>query len=196
VKSSAFAAAILLLAATGSAQESTNPHMVLETTEGDIVIELFADKAPRSVENIIQYVEDGFYEDTIFHRIIPGFMVQGGGYGQDLVKKPVREPVVNEADNGLKNDRGTVALARTGEPHSATAQFFVNLIDNDFLDHKAKTPRDWGYAVIGQVVGDGMRVVDRMARTRTRTRNGMKDVPVIPIVITRAYMREPGTPTD
>ncbi len=193
MKRSALAAAILLLAIPSVAQESTNPHMVLETTEGDIVIELFADRAPTSVENIIQYVEDGFYTDTIFHRVIPGFMVQGGGYGQDLVKKPVRAPVQNEADNGLKNDRGTVALARTSEPHSATAQFFVNLIDNDFLDHKTKTPRGWGYAVIGRVVEDGMRVVDRMARTRTRTRNGMKSVPVIPIVIiTRAYMREPG----
>ena len=196
MKLPALAAAILLLAGTGFAQAPANPHMVLETTEGDIVIELFADQAPKSVENIVQYVEDGFYTDTVFHRVIPGFMVQGGGFGQDLVKKPVRAPVENEADNGLKNERGTVALARTSDPHSATAQFFVNLIDNDFLDHKTKTPRGWGYAVIGRVVEDGMLVVDRIARTRTRTRNNMKDVPVIPIVITRAYMRDPGAPAD
>jgi len=126
--------------------------------------------------------------------VIPGFMVQGGGYGQDLVKKTVGAPVMNEADNGVKNKRGTVALARTSDPHSATAQFFVSLIDNDFLDHKTRTDRGWGYAVIGRGVEDGMRVVDRMSRTRTRTRNGMKDVPVIPIVITRAYIREPGSP--
>jgi len=195
VKSLASVATILLLAAGLSAQEgSGNPQMVLETTEGDIVIELYPDKATMSVPNIIQYVEDGFYDGTIFHRVIPGFMVQGGGFGEDMVKKTVRGPVQNEADNGLKNVRGTVALARTGDPHSATAQFFIDLVYNDNLDYRSKTERGWGYTVIGQVVDDGMKIIDRISRTRTRTKNGFKDVPVQPIIIQRAYMREAPAP--
>ncbi len=180
----------LLAAGALAAQESPNPQMVLDTTEGVIVIELFADRAPLTVENIIEYVEDGFYEDTIFHRVINGFMVQGGGFGQDLVKKEVREGVRNEADNGLPNERGTVAMARTSEPHSATAQFYINLVSNESLNHRDKTAAGWGYTVFGRVV-EGMNVVDRIARTRTQTRGTMRDVPVLPIVIERASIRYP-----
>jgi len=189
------ASLVMLLAGAVAAQKEPNPQMVLDTTEGIIVIELFPDKAPKSVENISQYVEDGFYADTIFHRVIPSFMVQGGGYGQDMVKKPVRAGVVNEADNGLKNDRGTVALARTSDPHSATAQFYINLVNNDSLNYRTKTDRGWGYCVFGRVV-EGMNVVDRIARTRTRSRDGMSDVPVVPIVIERASLRYPEAPAD
>jgi len=184
------AGALLVAAGALAAAEAPNPQMVLDTSEGVMVIELFPDKAPRSVENIIQYVEDGFYEDTIFHRVIPRFMIQGGGFGQDLVKKPVRAPVANEADNGLKNDRGTIALARTSDPHSATAQFYINLIDNDSLDHRTKTDRGWGYCVFGRVI-EGMNVVDRISRARTQTRGPMRDVPALPIVIERATIRYP-----
>lgn len=192
------AATILLLATGLTAQEGDaaaeesprNPQMVLETTEGDIVIELYPDKAPISVENVIQYVEDGFYDGTIFHRVVPGFMVQGGGFMEDMTKKETRERIQNEADNGLKNVRGTVALARLSDPHSASAQFFVNLVYNDNLDHRSKTERGWGYTVFGQVVGDGMKTIDRISRIRTRTLKGYKNVPVLPVTIQRAYMRE------
>lgn len=173
-----------------SASDDANPEWVIETTEGLIVIELFAEQAPQSVANIVRYVEDGFYDGTIFHRVIDGFMIQGGGYTEDMTKKAVGAPVENEADNGLGNDRGTVALARTSDPHSATAQFYVNTVDNDSLDHRAKTPGEWGYAVFGRVIA-GMEVVDRISRTETRTMGGFRDVPVSPIVIERSYIREP-----
>ena len=172
------------------ASESANPEWVLETSEGLIVIELFAEQAPRSVANIVQYVEDGFYDGTIFHRVIDRFMIQGGGFTEDMTKKPVRDPVENEADNGLGTVRGTVALARTSDPHSATAQFYINTVDNDSLDHRAKTPQGWGYAVFGRVIA-GMDVVDRISRTETRTMGGFQDVPVSPIVIERSYIRRP-----
>ena len=180
----------ILLSGAAFADEAPNPEMVVETTEGTIVIELFAGKAPQSVANIVQYVEDGFYAGTIFHRVIQSFMIQGGGFGQDMVRKPTRPPVENEADNGLKNDRGTVALARTSDPHSATSQFYINLVDNDSLDYRMRTEQGWGYAVFGRVI-EGMDVVDRIARTRTQTRDGMRDVPVVPIVIERATVRRP-----
>jgi cyclophilin family peptidyl-prolyl cis-trans isomerase len=183
-------AAALLATHGAAAQDVSNPLLVLDTTEGIIVIELFAEQAPRTVENVIRYVEDGFYEDTIFHRVIAGFMIQGGGFGQDMVKKEVGAPVDNEADNGLRNERGTVAMARTSDPHSATAQFYINLVDNVSLDHTGKTPQGWGYCVFGRVV-EGMNVVDRIARTRTQTKGGMQDVPVLPIVIERASIRRP-----
>jgi peptidyl-prolyl cis-trans isomerase B (cyclophilin B) len=185
------ATAALLAAIHGAAaQDASNPLMVLDTTEGIIVIELFPGQAPKTVENVIRYVEDGFYEATIFHRVIAGFMIQGGGFGQDMVKKEVGAPVENEADNGLRNERGTVAMARTSDPHSATAQFYINLVDNDSLDHSGKTPQGWGYCVFGRVV-EGMNVVDRIARTGTQTKGGMQDVPVLPIVIERASIRRP-----
>jgi len=167
-----------------------NPQMVLDTSEGVIIIELFEDRAPQSVANIIQYVEEGFYNGTIFHRVIDRFMIQGGGFDQDMVKKEVREGVQNEADNGISNVRGTVALARTSDPHSATAQFFISTVNNDNLDHSAKTQSGWGYCVFGRVV-EGMTTVDRISRTRTRTRSGMQNVPLLPIVIERATIRRP-----
>lgn len=174
-------------------QDEPNPQMVLDTSEGVIIIELFAEEAPASVANIIRYVEDGFYADTIFHRVIHRFMIQGGGFGQDMVRKEVREPIPNEADNGLSNTRGTVALARTKDPHSATAQFFINTVNNDNLDHRGKTEDRWGYCVFGRVV-EGMSVVDRISRTRTRVLRDFKDVPMLPIVIERASIRHPEPP--
>jgi len=173
------------------AQEaSVNPQMVLDTSMGVIIIELFEDRAPISVANVIQYIEEGFYDGTIFHRVIDRFMIQGGGFDQEMVKREVRDGIQNEADNGLSNIRGTVALARTGDPNSATAQFFISSVNNDFLDHKRKTEADWGYCVFGQVV-EGMTTVDRISRSRTRTRSGHKNVPLLPIVIERATIRRP-----
>ena len=181
----------VLVSAGLFAQDSTpNPEMVVETTEGVIVFELLEEEAPMSVANVIQYAEDGFYEGTIFHRIMAGFMVQGGGFGQDMVKRPVGDGVENESKNGLRNDRGTVALARTNDPHSATAQFYINLVNNDSLNYPRPDPGGWGYAVFGRVI-EGMDVVDRMARTRTSTVDGHRNVPVLPIVIEKVTIRRP-----
>lgn len=141
-------------------------NVIVETSLGSFTIELDSDKAPQSVENFLAYVDDSHYDGTIFHRVIPTFMIQGGGYDESYQKKPVNAPVQNEADNGLKNVRGSVAMARTSDPHSATAQFFVNVVDNDFLDHKSKSDREWGYAVFGKVV-DGMDVVDQIKDVST-----------------------------
>lgn len=162
-----------------------NPTILLETTSGDILIELFADKAPQTVANFLQYVDDGFYSNTIFHRVIPGFMIQGGGLGARMDEKPTKEPVPNEADNGLKNVRGTIAMARTRDPHSASAQFFINLVDNDFLDFTAPTPDGWGYCVFGQVT-DGMDVVDKIAKVKTTTVGIHENVPTDMVLITGA----------
>jgi peptidyl-prolyl cis-trans isomerase B (cyclophilin B) len=155
------------------------------TRLGEIEIGLYDDKAPRTVENILAYVETGHYEGTLFHRVIPGFVVQGGGLTPDMAQKPTRAPVENEADNGLKNRRGTLSMARTPDPHSATSQFFINLADNAFLDFTAETPQGWGYAVFGEVVG-GMEVVDRLAALETGTRHGHRDVPVDDVLIEKA----------
>lgn len=156
--------------------------VVLSTTKGDITVELFDDDAPRTVENFLEYVDAGFFDGTIFHRVIPEFMIQGGGFTADMQQKPTRAAIKNEADNGRKNARGTLAMARTQDVDSATAQFFINLADNDFLNHGA---RDFGYAVFGQVT-DGMDVVDAIAAT-PRGRKGMHDdVPTEAIVITKA----------
>src|SRR5690606_17098977 len=138
--------------------DDATPQVVLETSHGEITIELFADRAPLSTANFLAYVRAGHYDDTVFHRVIPGFMIQGGGFASDMSRKPTGDPVRNEADNGLANERGTVALARTQDPHSATAQFFINVVDNAFLDHQGQTPRGWGYAVFGRVSA-GMDVV-------------------------------------
>ena len=160
---------------------STN--VVIETDLGDIELELFDDKAPKSVANFLHYVESGHYAGTVFHRVIPGFMAQGGGYDGNMEKKPVKEPVENEADNGLKNERGTVAMARTSDPHSATAQFFVNVKDNGFLDHTAKEGAGWGYAVFGKVTS-GMDVVDKIVGVKTGPKGPFaKDAPEENIVI-------------
>ena len=152
------------------------------TNHGVIDIELDFDKAPATAANFEQYAKDGFYNGTIFHRVIPGFMIQGGGMESGMKEKDTREPIANEADNGLKNARGTIAMARTSDPHSASAQFFINLVDNHFLNHTSKTTAGWGYAVFGQVVA-GMDIVDKIATVKTG-RSGMhRDVPLEEVVI-------------
>jgi peptidyl-prolyl cis-trans isomerase B (cyclophilin B) len=157
--------------------------IIVETDRGNIEIELEDEKAPKSVANFLQYADDKHYDGTVFHRVIPGFMAQGGGYDEKLEKKPVREPVENEADNGLKNDRGTVAMARTSEPHSATSQFFINVKDNGFLDHTGKNATGWGYAVFGKVMS-GMEVVDEIVGVTTGAKGPFaKDAPVENITI-------------
>ncbi len=177
--------ALLTLTLAGTAL-AANPKVNVQTNKGLIVIELYPDQAPQSGANFLAYVDAGFYDGTIFHRVIPDFMIQGGGFTADLEKKETRAPIPNEADNGLKNERGTLAMARTNDPHSATAQFFINHKDNAFLDHSGKTPRGWGYAVFGRVT-DGMSVVDAIAATPTGGK-GMfpKDVPLETIVIEKA----------
>ena len=164
---------------------SDNPTVLLETSSGDILVELFADKAPQTVANFLKYVDDGFYTNTIFHRVIPSFMIQGGGMGARMDEKPTREPVTNEADNGVKNDRGTLAMARTRDPHSATAQFFINLVDNAFLNHSSPTPDGWGYCVFGKVV-EGMENVDKIAKVKTKTVGFHENVPTDMVLITGA----------
>jgi len=161
----------------------------LETSMGDILIELFEEKAPKSAANFLAYVKSGHYDGTIFHRVINGFMVQGGGLTKDMKEKPVNAPVENEADNGLKNEPYTVAMARTSDPHSATSQFFINVKKNDFLDHTDKSPDGWGYTVFGKVV-KGHPVVNKMKAVPTGRKNMHDDVPVTPIVITKASVVE------
>ncbi|MDY5486008.1 MAG: peptidylprolyl isomerase [Desulfovibrio sp.] len=164
---------------------SENPVVLLETTSGDILVELYPDKAPETVANFLKYVDDGFYNNTIFHRVIPGFMIQGGGLSARMQQKDTSAPIKNEADNGLKNDRGTIAMARTMDPHSATAQFFINLVDNDFLNFQAPSGNGWGYCVFGRVT-EGMDVVDKIAKVKTTTVGMYQDVPSDLVVITGA----------
>ena len=162
-----------------------NPVVLLETTSGDILVELYPDKAPDTVANFLKYVDNGFYNNTIFHRVIPGFMIQGGGLTCRMQQKDTEAPIRNEADNGLKNDRGTIAMARTMDPHSATAQFFINLVDNDFLNFQAPSGNGWGYCVFGKVT-EGMDVVDKIAKVKTTTVGMYQDVPSDMVVITGA----------
>ncbi|QEM69216.1 peptidyl-prolyl cis-trans isomerase [Geobacter sp. FeAm09] len=157
-----------------------NPVVLMETSQGAIKLELFEKEAPLSVKNFLAYVNSGFYNGTIFHRVINGFMIQGGGFTADFVQKPTVAPIKNEAANGLKNDRGTIAMARTGMPDSATAQFFINVVDNDMLNRP--NPDGYGYAVFGKVV-EGMYVVDKIKAVRTGYHNGMRDVPEQQVVI-------------
>jgi len=167
-------------------ETAANPLVLLETTMGDITIELDTKNAPISSENFLAYVDEGYFVDTIFHRVIPDFMVQGGGVTADMKDKPnKRAPIQNEANNGLKNDRGTLAMARTGDPHSATAQFFINHADNAFLNFSSETTQGWGYAVFGKVI-DGMDVVDTIAKISTRNNGSHQDVPTETITITGA----------
>ena len=165
--------------------DASNPLVLLETSSGDILIELFPDKAPKTVENFLEYVDGGFYDNTIFHRVIKGFMIQGGGYGPRMDEKPTREAIENEADNGLKNERGTLAMARTSDPHSASAQFFINLTDNDFLNYTEKNTQGWGYCVFGKV-SEGMHVVDAIAKVKTGVQGMHDDVPTDMVLITSA----------
>ncbi len=161
--------------------------ITLKTTLGDIVIELDHEKAPETAANFERYVKEGFYKGTIFHRVIKGFMIQGGGLTADLEPKANHEPIVNEADNGLANDRGTIAMARTNDPHSATSQFFINTVDNDFLNFRSKDLSGWGYCVFGKVV-KGMEVVDKIESARTQSRSYYRDVPCETIEILDAII--------
>ncbi len=160
-------------------------HVELETSKGTIKLELDDEKAPKTVKNFLENVENGHFDGTVFHRVIKGFMVQGGGFEPGMKQKPTGSPIENEAANGLKNTRYTVAMARTSDPHSATAQFFINAADNAFLDHKSPTPDGWGYAVFGKVVG-GDDVVDEIEGVKTGSKSGHGDVPLDDVTITRA----------
>ena len=166
-----------------------NPKIRLETSHGNIVIELDAAKAPVTCENFITYVKDAFYDTTIFHRVIPGFMIQGGGFTSDMMQKPARPNIKNEADNGLGNKRGTIAMARTPDPHSASGQFFINIKDNTFLNHTAPTSQGWGYAVFGKV-SEGMDIVDSIVAVPTGNRSSHADVPVQPVIVNKAVVVE------
>ncbi len=176
----------LLISSTVSAEDFSKKRVQLETSEGNIVLELDITRAPLSVLNFIKYVNSGFYDGTIFHRVIKDFMIQGGGFTPQMERKQPNAPILNEADNGLKNVRGTIAMARTSDPHSATAQFFINVTDNPFLDHSGKTPRGWGYAVFGHVI-KGMNVVDKIRNQRTGPNGPFRsDVPLKMMLIHKA----------
>jgi peptidyl-prolyl cis-trans isomerase B (cyclophilin B) len=166
-------------------EEAVNPQVLIETSMGNITVELFKEKAPISVKNFLSYVNEGFYDGTIFHRIIPTFMVQGGGLDENMQSKKTKFAIKNEASNKLSNKRGTLAMARTAIVDSATSQFFINVVDNQFLDNKGKRPEDFGYAVFGQVV-DGMDVVDAIKSVKTTSKAGHSDVPVEPVFINSA----------
>jgi len=165
--------------------EGGNPMVKLTTSKGDIVIELDKEKAPITVENFLKYVKSGHYDGTVFHRVINGFMIQGGGMDKSMKERATEAPIQNEADNGLKNQAYTLAMARTADPHSATAQFFINVADNGFLDHTAKNLQGWGYAVFGKVV-KGQDVVDAIKAVPTMTKGFHENVPVVPVVIEKA----------
>ena len=167
---------------SAQADDTQRPQVTFETSHGSFVLELNQGVAPETVENFLTYVRDGFYEGTIFHRVIAGFMIQGGGFTPEFKQLQTRAPIRNEADQGGENNRGSVAMARTSDPHSATAQFFINLVDNDFLNHRSRTSQGWGYAVFGRVV-EGMDTVDRIAAMETGSRGMFQDVPQDTVVI-------------
>ncbi|MBI5375711.1 MAG: peptidylprolyl isomerase [Candidatus Schekmanbacteria bacterium] len=173
---------VLLCAADSEKKASGNPIVTMKTTMGDIEIELYADKAPESVKNFLSYVNSNYYSGLIFHRVIPNFMVQGGGFTAKMLKKETKEPIKNEAGNGLTNERGTLAMARTSEVNSATAQFFINLVNNDFLNHKDESSQGFGYAVFGKVI-KGLDVVDKIAEVKTTNMGPYQNVPVEPVTI-------------
>jgi peptidyl-prolyl cis-trans isomerase B (cyclophilin B) len=163
--------------------------VLFETTAGDFEVELYRDKAPITVENFVSYVNDGFFDGLIFHRVIDGFMIQGGGFDEQMNQKPTGKPIRNEAGNGLKNEKYTVAMARTNVVNSATAQFFINVEDNDFLDHRDESPAGFGYAVFGKVI-EGRDVIDKVKRVTTATKGYYENVPVEPVIIRRASIKE------
>lgn len=173
---------ILTMFSNLSYGQQKNPVILIETTMGDIKLELYPEKAPITVKNFLNYVNSGFYEGTIFHRVISNFMIQGGGFTKDFHMKKTNPPIKNEANNGLKNKRGTISMARTMHIHSATAQFFINVADNDFLDHRDDSIQGFGYAVFGKVVS-GMDVVDKISKVKTGNVKGFDDVPLTPVVI-------------
>ena len=182
--------AVAIAMALTTAVLAANPMVRLTTNIGEIEMELNADKAPLSVKNFLGYVDSGFYNGTVFHRVIPSFMIQGGGFEPGMKQKETGTPIKNEADNGLKNTLGTVAMARTQDPHSASAQFFINTADNAFLDHQGKSLRGWGYAVFGKVV-KGMDVVMKIDNVKTGSAQGFSDVPVVDVVIKKAEVIKP-----
>ncbi len=167
---------------TAHAEDTDRPQVTFETSHGSFVLELDRNTAPETVENFLAYVRGGFYEGTIFHRVIPGFMVQGGGFTPEFKQLETRAPIRNEADLGGRNDRGSIAMARTSDPHSATAQFFINVVDNDFLNHRNQTTQGWGYTSFGRVV-EGMDTVDSIAAVQTGSRGMFQDVPKDTVVI-------------
>jgi cyclophilin family peptidyl-prolyl cis-trans isomerase len=169
----------------GKGNVSENPKVLMKTNKGDLVVECYPDKAPITVANFLQYTRDGFYDGTVFHRVIPGFVIQGGGFTADLNRKETRDAIKNEASNGLKNLRGTLSMARTPDINSATSQFFVNLVDNKSLDHRDTSARGYGYAVFAKVT-EGMDVVDEIAKVQTTMKKGLSDVPAEAIVIEKA----------
>jgi len=175
----------LLYPAEGKEKRGRTVRVEIQTNLGKFVVELYPEKAPITVKNFLRYVDEGFYNGTIFHRVIPGFVIQGGGFTTDLTPKPTHPPIQNEAGNGLKNERGTIAMARTSEIHSATSQFYINLKDNPFLDYTSPTPEGYGYAVFGRVIS-GMEVVDKIATIPTGTQKGMANVPLQPVIILKA----------
>jgi cyclophilin family peptidyl-prolyl cis-trans isomerase len=164
------------------APTGSNPMVEMRTSLGTMKIELYPDKAPKTVENFLGYAREGFYDGTVFHRVIEGFMIQGGGFTPDMTEKETRAPIENEAANGLKNVRGSIAMARTGDPHSASSQFFINTVDNPFLDFTAESVQGYGYAVFGQVV-EGLETLDAIRKVATGSRDGHDDVPSSPVVI-------------
>lgn len=182
VLAGALSGAAAAQAQTSDNHEGDTPMVVFETNYGDITLEMFPDEAPVTVENFLQYVDEGFFDGTIFHRVIPGFVIQGGGFTEDMNQKETRAPIKNEADNGLKNSRGSLSMARTQQVNSATSQFFINLKDNAFLDHGT---RDFGYAVFARVA-EGMDVVDKIAAVSTGNRGMHQDVPVEPVIVEKA----------
>ena len=189
---SAVLALFALSCLAGSAGAADRPRVTFETTQGAFVLELDRASAPETVDNFLRYVRDGFYRGTVFHRVIPGFMIQGGGYTEGFRQRPTRAPVRNEADRTGPNDRGSIAMARTRDPHSATAQFFINVADNEFLNHRGRTSRGWGYAVFGRVV-EGMDTVDRIAALPTGSGGPFaKDVPLQAVVVRAARIEPPG----
>ncbi|WP_372682618.1 peptidylprolyl isomerase [Desulfosarcina sp.] len=188
MKKSVVILVLVFLMATGlSIAAEPLPQVKLVTSHGDIVVELDSAAAPKTVENFLAYVKDGFYDGAIFHRVIKGFMIQGGGFDADMKRRHPRPPILNEADNGLSNSIGAIAMARTADPHSASAQFFINVKDNAFLDHRGKTSQGWGYCVFGKVV-EGMGVVKAIENVPTTSRSGMQDVPKEPVVIKQAMV--------
>ena len=173
-----------------TAMSDTNPKVQFETSKGNIVIQLDAESAPKTVENFLSYVNSGFYDGTIFHRVIPSFMIQGGGFDADMQQKSTNDPIQNEANNGLKNVKGSIAMARTPNPHSATAQFFINVVDNAMLDFTSESPNGWGYAVFGQVT-EGLDVVLTIEEVATGNVGMHQNVPLEPVVIQKASVVSP-----
>jgi cyclophilin family peptidyl-prolyl cis-trans isomerase len=185
------ALALAVVVAAGAVNAKDNPVVVMETSEGTMTIELYPDKAPGTVQNFLWYVDNGFYDGLIFHRVIKDFMIQGGGFTEDMRKKAGNPPIDNEASNGLTNDEYTLAMARTNAVHSATSQFFINTKDNDFLNYRGSSPDKFGYCVFGKVI-DGTDVVDAIESVPTTSKNGYNDVPKSAVVIKKVYRKEGG----